>query len=780
MKLASEHGFCVNGALRLLAIGLAVAAGTSVAGAGGVAEQRGSAPSDAIILTPLPDASAPSEPPASESPRERAPAAAAGERLPSTAPRGWSQETIPGEASPAKVPSERLPAAASSERSSQTAPRVNPSDLERIIEAAPDSSPTPVEAPQPARSEPQSAPVPSFRGSPLAPKISWRLTNPFRFFNDPAATEVHRAAFELLRGQDRRNPVLAAEHALAAKHKFGWAAGALSAACWNDSLNKHQCKHQPDYLKPRKHNVIVSLEGVADAAAVECQWSIVPRGDGAIAPESAVQPCDTPVLIQVPYPNGSDVSVSLGGAELDRASIVVRDLLIVGMGDSFASGEGNPDLPVRFSRERDTVYGDSSKEETIGGFPAREGAWKQIGDKAFISGNARWLDQACHRSLYSHQLRAALQLAIEQPQRAITYVGLACSGAEITDGLFLRYKGNEWVPNPPAFSQISAAAHAQCDKAAAEPQDLPEAYRIGGAVPELGGLVLHKCPAEHARKIDLVFLSIGGNDIGFARLLANAILADQSTLRKLGGWFGQVHGQTQAAEQIEALDERYKALNRALHNILHIPWNESDRILLTGYPGLALLGDGREVCPDGTAGMEIVSDFKLSAVKAREGVWISDKLNRIMKDSADRNGWTFVDQHRAAFVDRGICAGFTDNAFSIADDLRLPRMKDGKWYPYNPADFPPYAPRQRWFRTPNDAFMTGNFHVAPSLLQKALKLKSLSFFQLILSATYSGAFHPTAEGHAAIADALVERSRAVLERHGQGGSSAADRAQAAR
>jgi len=30
----------------------------------------------------------------------------------------------------------------------------------------------------------------------------------------------------------------------------------------------------------------------------------------------------------------------------------------------------------------------------------------------------------------------------------VTFVGLACSGAEITAGLFLRYKGNEWVPNP--------------------------------------------------------------------------------------------------------------------------------------------------------------------------------------------------------------------------------------------------------------------------------------------------------------------------------------------
>jgi len=47
-------------------------------------------------------------------------------------------------------------------------------------------------------------------------------------------------------------------------------------------------------------------------------------------------------------------------------------------------------------------------------------------------------------------------------------------------------------------------------------------------------------------------------------------------------------------------------------------------------------------------------------------------------------------------------------------------------------------------------------------------MESFSWFQLILAATYSGAFHPTAEGHAAIADAVVERARSVLESHGQG------------
>ncbi len=38
----------------------------------------------------------------------------------------------------------------------------------------------------------------------------------------------------------------------------------------------------------------------------------------------------------------------------------------------------------------------------------------------------------------------------------------------------------------------------------------------------------------------------------------------------------------------------------------------------------------------------------------------------------------------------------------------------------------------------------------------------------MLAATYSGAFHPTAEGQAAIADAVVHKARGVLAKYGQG------------
>lgn len=643
-------------------------------------------------------------------------------------------------------------------------------DLEGEPSSAAGTSDTPL-APassQIAPGEPIAPATSSTEPPPERPSIFWRVENPFRFFNDPADTEVHRATYLALSPGERSTPVLSAERALERRHTDGWAATMYRKTCWNFGRNRFECEDNPDYINPKSHRIIAELKGVSDDQ-VECSWLTAPKKGAGGRGQIERGDCRKPMSFVVPYPSGLRLSVEIGGREVAAEDIKVTDLLIAGIGDSFGSGEGNPDLPVRFSRERAADYGKLEKSPDLVGYPARVGSWARIGDKDFIDESARWLDTACHRSLYSHQIRAALQLAIEEPHRAVTLIDVACSGAEVTTGLFLRYKGNEWVPTPPELSQISAVAEAQCGTKAALPQDLPEAYHINGAIPELqGGLVLRKCDRDTARRIDLLFASIGGNDIGFARLVANTVLADKSIVRRLGGWFGQLHGDAEAKGLLDRLDERYKAMNRAVHGILHIPWEESDRVILTAYPPLAVLSDGTSVCPDGSAGMEVYRDFSLNQKRAMESSALADRMHDVMAQSARLHGWTFADGHRAAFNGRGICAGFSDNAFSVADDLRLPRKIDGVWQPYNPADFKAYSSRDRWFRTPNDAFMTGNFHVSGSVFQKVLKLQSLSWFQVLLASTYGGAFHPTAEGHAAIADAVVAKARGVLARHGQG------------
>jgi len=61
----------------------------------------------------------------------------------------------------------------------------------------------------------------------------------------------------------------------------------------------------------------------------------------------------------------------------------------------------------------------------------------------------------------------------------------------------------------------------------------------------------------------------------------------------------------------------------------------------------------------------------------------------------------------------------------------------------------PYASRQRWVRTPNDAFVVTNWHTFSPSMQD---------FANLLSAATTSAMHPTSEGYARIADALLERA----------------------
>jgi hypothetical protein len=89
----------------------------------------------------------------------------------------------------------------------------------------------------------------------------------------------------------------------------------------------------------------------------------------------------------------------------------VKGRVIVGLGDSYASGEGNPDYPANYS-----------KPKTLGGT-----------HRPLPASGPHWLDPACHRSVYSHQQRIAMQLAAENRQSVVSFLGYACSGATIPD-----------------------------------------------------------------------------------------------------------------------------------------------------------------------------------------------------------------------------------------------------------------------------------------------------------------------------------------------------------
>jgi len=104
--------------------------------------------------------------------------------------------------------------------------------------------------------------------------------------------------------------------------------------------------------------------------------------------------------------------------EKGAVTVVVKDYLIFGLGDSNGSGEGNPDVPGLAS--------------------------------------PLWEDFRCHRSAKSFQARTALALEEASPQASVTFVHLACSGASITQGMTGPYRGLNDPGGAPIASQVAA------------------------------------------------------------------------------------------------------------------------------------------------------------------------------------------------------------------------------------------------------------------------------------------------------------------------------------
>ena len=132
---------------------------------------------------------------------------------------------------------------------------------------------------------------------------------------------------------------------------------------------------------------------------------------------------------------------------------------------------------------------------------------------------------------------------------------------------------------------------------------------------------------------------------------------------------------------------------------------------------------------------------------------------------------TFVDAHQTDFANHGVCARaatdpeFDRNASRPKAKVFAPisrRRPPIRWYAADrPSEYRPYASRARWIRTANDSYFTAMTYPQglPTLLQPA-NIHDATWG--VLSAVYGGAVHPTAEGHAAMADAALPAMRKVL------------------
>jgi len=249
-------------------------------------------------------------------------------------------------------------------------------------------------------------------------------------------------------------------------------------------------------------------------------------------------PCDAGHTTRIPLV-GADITVAVDGHDIS-ARLTPQHKVIVALGDSYGSGEGNPDVPVQW--------------KVAAPRPDNRVTWLIRSDNHAPLPDRVWVDDQCHRSFFSHQSLTALQLASDNPHVFVSFFHYACTGAEIFDGLiapqYQAWGSGAYLP----YAQVNAALRDLCQTppdayeavttAELDGVNLREFHRRGGRhgtgtllrpndaldvstrkqrddtgkrYPRSG---LMTCPEAQLRKPDLVLLSIGGNDIGFNDLVS--------------------------------------------------------------------------------------------------------------------------------------------------------------------------------------------------------------------------------------------------------------------
>jgi hypothetical protein len=592
-------------------------------------------------------------------------------------------------------------------------------------------------------------------------QISWQVRNRFRLFREERDFQLHVDAA-------KTGGILTSEQALELQSDGrGWARnmvnrlcidlqGRVSEPCTRDDVKEN-------YLTPVDHAITVRLAGEVPVGAT-CAWSF---DDGGGAQQSTLD-CAEPVNLRVRYGLQTvatvDVSAGPGASQHLSTEIRVRDILIAGLGDSIASGEGNPDRPIALADEgfcfryylgtAGAQYYRPSRAGYKGGraceAPDSLQVWQRNG--------ALWFNSACHRSLYSYQTRTALALAVQYPHIAVTYLPLACTGATIADGLFGSQRAREC---PPSKSTTSCQVG------------------VNGQIPELREAMTQARRRQADRKLDLVLLSIGANDVYFSGLVADVIV-DTPTERALFRRTGVIASVDDSrAALARDLPQGFSKLRDALKPLV----GDMSHVIYTSYANPAL-SEGGTPCPGGRAGFDIHPSFNADPQRLAE---ISSFVQReflpqlkalalcqsgVLCRDPDGDRMSFVDAHQTAFADHGFCARgandpqFDRECFSPEGKSFDPDIVTGANQPMlcgrSAGEYRAYLPRARWIRDANDSYFAAMTY--PQGLSTSMQPSDIHDATWgVLSAVYGGAVHPSAEGHAAMADAALPAAAAVLQ-----------------
>ena len=595
-------------------------------------------------------------------------------------------------------------------------------------------------------------------------QISWEVRNRFRLFREERDFLLHTES-------SRGRSILGSEQALELQSDGrGWArntvnrlcidlAGRVTEPCTRDNVKE-------SYLTPVDHPIAMRLTGQIPVGAT-CAWTL---DDGETTPQQSTLDCAEPVNFRARYgrPTTASVEVSSGPDAPQRVAteIMVRDIFIAGLGDSIGSGEGNPDRPIGLSddgfcfRSYLGTAGAQYYRPSRAGYKGGRACEAPDSLQVLQRQSALWFNSACHRSLYSYQTRTALALAVQYPHIAVTYLPLACTGATIADGLFGSQGARECPPTKSAAS-CKGTVNAQL----AELRDALTAAKR----------------RQPDRTLDLVLLSIGANDINFSGLVADVIVdtATERVLFRRTGVMGSVEDSRAALAR--DLPQGFGKLREALKPLV----GDLQRVVYVSYANPTLAYGAP--CPGGRAGFDIHPSFNAEPQRlANVSGYVQNEFLPQLKALAlcqsgilcrDPAGdrMTFVDAHQTAFADHGFCARaqsdpeFDRECFSVKGESFDPDIVTAASQPMlcgrSAGEYRAYLPRARWIRDANDSYFAAMTY--PQGLPSSQQPSDIHDATWgVLSAVYGGAVHPSAEGHAAMADAALPAVASVLQLDG--------------
>jgi hypothetical protein len=307
-------------------------------------------------------------------------------------------------------------------------------------------------------------------------------------------------------------------------------------------------------------------------------------------------------------------------------AIRVRDYLVVSMGDSIASGEGNPDVP--------------------GSYP--------FNDFGALPG---WADPRCRRSWHSGPAQAALALEGLDQRSSVTFVSVACSGASIGKGVLTPYAGQ------------TSEIHNKLLRMMGPPgEDLP---------PQLEQVRDLLAGPRGVRTADALLLSAGANDLQFSDIAKGCLLgiSEEYPNTCVDDVDGMCYpATTWVGRRLEGLDARYKVLGQSLRQRNENGTLPHDKVFITEYMD-PVHGPGGAPCSYGEIGFNeagvLAGVWGLPAaalglgskigISPAESRWAFDQvivpLNGMVEAAAGQNGWNFVGGIMNEFNGHGLCAG---------------------------------------------------------------------------------------------------------------------------